>query len=282
MTERPFEEKLELTNDGKLSLFFIGSGSAFSKQNFQTNVVIVKGNQNILLDCGTLCSYVLHNVYNSDISQFKNILITHPHADHIGGIEEVALLGMYYSHQKPTLIITKKLEKKLWKESLAGGIQFSEKGKMKYSDYFSTCKTKLVQKRPFEIFETNIGGVGGINIKLFRTKHVTSHKNSFFHSLLSYGVIIDEKVLFTGDTQFNEQQIQNLLFKYPTIETIFHDCDVSGYARGVHASYEQLCTSPKEAKAKMYLCHYDVSINKKNIHKDGFAGLAKQGYYYEF
>ena len=35
--------KLELKNSGGLSLFFIGAGSAFSKVNFQNNVLFIKG-----------------------------------------------------------------------------------------------------------------------------------------------------------------------------------------------------------------------------------------------
>ena len=35
--------KLQLTNDGSLSIYFIGTGSAFVKSLFQNNVVVVKG-----------------------------------------------------------------------------------------------------------------------------------------------------------------------------------------------------------------------------------------------
>ena len=35
--------RLDLTNDGELSLFFVGCGSAFAKTLNQTNLLIVKG-----------------------------------------------------------------------------------------------------------------------------------------------------------------------------------------------------------------------------------------------
>lgn len=279
MTKRPFKSKLKLTNDGQLSLFFIGTGSAFSKTNYQNNLVVIKGNDHILIDCGTLCSLVLKNNYNTDISEIKNLILTHPHADHIGGVEEVALVGKYITKTKPNLIIPKPFIKRLWKDSLCGGIQFSENGRMRYKDYFETVKTVLIRKKPFEIYAVKFGE---IDLKLFRTRHVTTKPKSFRNSQLSYGVLIDEKVLFTGDTQYNPRQLEWMLEEYPTIEYIFHDCDISGYSKGVHASYEQLNFLSKEFRCKTYLCHYNEAVNNIDALVDGFAGLAKEGVYYDF
>ena len=51
--------KLELKNSGGLSLFFIGAGSAFSKVNFQNNVLFIKGKNHVLIDCGNLCAMAI-------------------------------------------------------------------------------------------------------------------------------------------------------------------------------------------------------------------------------
>lgn len=278
MTKRPFRDTLQLTNNGQLSLFFVGTGSAFSKTNFQTNLVVIKGKEHVLIDCGTLCSFVLKEKYNTDISTIKNLILTHPHADHIGGLEEVSLVGKYITKTKPNVVIPKEFEKKLWKESLRGGIQFSETGKMKYGDYFNTVETKRLYKKPYAVYEANLGN---LNIKLFRTRHVTTNKKNLKNSQLSYGVLLDEKILFTGDTQFNFNQLEWLLETFPTIEYIFHDCDISGYSSGVHASYEQLCSLPKDIKKKTYLCHYNEAVNKIDAMVDGFMGLATEGVYYD-
>ena len=122
----------------------------------------------------------------------------------------------------------------------------------------------------------------GINVKLFRTRHVTTRKDSLKNSQISYGLIIDDKVLFTADTQFNRPQLKFLLDKFPKIEVIFHDCDVMGYSRGVHAAYDELVTLPKEIKSKTYLCHYSEAVNTIDALVDGFAGLAKHWVYYDF
>lgn len=279
MKTRHFVSNIELTNSGNLSLFFLGTGNAFTKTAFQTNLLIIKGQDHLLVDCGTLCSYAFENMYNGRITDIKNLLLTHPHADHIGGVEELALEGKYITKRLVNLVITDEFKKCLWEESLKGGIQYSEEGVMTFDDYFNQIKPVRIQKKPFEMFETN---VGSINIKLFRTRHVTTRKNSLKKSQISYGLIIDDRILFTADTQFNPSQLQFLLDKYNKIEVIFHDCDVMGYSRGVHAAYDELVSLPKEIKEKTFLSHYSEAVSTIDALVDGFAGLAKHWVYYDF
>lgn len=279
MKTRHFVSNIELTNSGNLSLFFLGTGNAFTKTAFQTNLLIIKGQDHLLVDCGTLCSYAFENMYNGRITDIKNLLLTHPHADHIGGVEELALEGKYITKRLVNLVITDEFKKSLWEESLKGGIQYSEEGVMTFDDYFNQIKPVRIQKKPFEMFETN---VGSINIKLFRTRHVTTRKKSLKKSQISYGLIIDDRILFTADTQFNPEQLKFLLDKYNKIEVIFHDCDVMGYSRGVHAAYDELVTLPKEIKEKTFLSHYSEAVSTIDALVDGFAGLAKHWVYYDF
>lgn len=279
MKTRHFVSNIELTNSGNLTLFFLGTGNAFTKTAFQTNLLIIKGQDHLLVDCGTLCSYAFENMYNGRITDIKNLLLTHPHADHIGGVEELALEGKYITKRLVNLVITDEFKKCLWEESLKGGIQYSEEGVMTFDDYFNQIKPVRIQKKPFEMFETN---VGSINVKLFRTRHVTTRKKSLKKSQISYGLIIDDRILFTADTQFNPSQLQFLLDKYKKIEVIFHDCDVMGYSRGVHAAYDELVTLPKEIKEKTFLSHYSEAVSTIDALVDGFAGLAKHWVYYDF
>ncbi len=279
MKTRPFISNLELKNDGQLSLFFIGTGNAFTKTSFQTNLLVIKGNEHLLIDCGTLCSYAIENLYNSKITDIRNLLVTHPHADHIGGVEEMALAGKYITKQKINIVITDKCKKLLWNQSLRGGIQYSEEGIMTFDDYFNQLKPECIQKKPFEMYEIN---AFNMNLKLFRTRHVTTRKNSLKNSQFSYGLIIDDRILFTADTQYNPSQLKFLLDKYNKIEVIFHDCDIKGFSRGVHAAYDELCQLPEEIRSKTYLCHYSEAVNTIDALVDGFAGLAKHWVYYDF
>lgn len=276
---REFNTKLELQNEGQLSLFFIGAGSAFSKKYYNTNLLIVKGNDHVLMDCGSLCPFALETLYNTKIYEIKNLFLTHPHADHIGGVEEFMLASKYIKHEKINLAITDEFKKKLWNQSLRGGCQYSEKGKMYFSDYFNQLKPLRIQKKPFEIYEIQMGT---INLKIFRTMHITTKKDSIRNSQISYGVLVDNKVLLTGDSQFRKEQLEFFMENFPEIQGIFHDCDISGYSPNVHASYEQLNSLEDSIKNKMYLCHYNSKISGLDLSADGFAGYAKPGIYYDF
>lgn len=278
MITSDFKDTLQLTNDGKLSLFFIGTGSAFSKKYFQTNFLVVKGNDHILIDCGTLCTYALEKIYNTSITSIQNIFITHPHADHIGSLEEFALAGRYVAKKKLNLIINDKFKKILWKQSVKGGLHYSEDGHMKLDDYFNQIKPEKIARKPFEMYEAN---VGGINLKIFRTRHITTKAKNFRRSQLSYGVLIDNRILCTGDSQFTPEYLNYFQNNFP-VEQIIHDCDVSGLAEGVHASYRQLETLDTATKAKMMLVHYNSSAEKKTPEADGFMGFVKPGIWYIF
>ena len=268
------ETALELTNSGRLSVLFIGTGSAFSKRYFQTNVLVVKGNDHLLIDCGTLCPYALEKNYGLELKHIDNLLLTHPHADHIGGVEELALVDRYVKKQKCNLVITDEFKQLLWNESLKGGLKVNEEGPLTLDDYFVQIKPEQIVAQPFEIYEAN---VGSINVKLFRTRHVTCSDPEVFQ--ISYGLMIDDRVLYPCDTQFNPEQLDYLVHNFP-VKVIFHDCDISGYSEGVHASYAQLKTLPDEIKAMTYLCHYNGRAEEINPQDDGFRKFARPGVWY--
>ena len=272
--------KLELENSGGLSLFFVGMGSAFSKANFQNNALFIKGKNHVLIDCGTLCSLAISQ-YGVKISDIDNFFLTHSHADHIGGMEEVAFTDYYVKKARPTLIIDDKYKRILWNESLRGGLGYSKtySGKTAgFEDFFIQQKTKLVKCGKHVYESALVGGKDGIDLKFFRTDHSTA-KSASGKAFVSKGVIVDNKILFTGDTRFNPKQIERLMSDFE-IEWIFHD--VCNFKNEVHTSYEELKTLPADIRKKIYLCHYDESLLKKKPKEDGFAGFVKRGYYYNF
>jgi ribonuclease BN (tRNA processing enzyme) len=97
-------EGLRLQSKGGLELFFVGVGSAFTKKNFQNNLLVLKGNDHVLIDCGTLCPLALSE-FGRSIMDIQNFIITHSHADHIGGLEEAALMDRYVRGSKPNMVI---------------------------------------------------------------------------------------------------------------------------------------------------------------------------------
>jgi ribonuclease BN (tRNA processing enzyme) len=273
-------KKLPLTNNGELSLFFVGIGSAFTKTLYQTNLLVVKGKDHLLVDCGTKCSQALYEL-GLDITEIENFLITHSHADHVGSLEEVSLTGRYLVKKKPTMIITEAYQQILWDKSLRGGCGFSDPKTGKeasFGDYWNIIRPKWLPGYPRETWEANLGN---INLKIFRTKHVPDNARNWDTSFWSSGIIIDNRILFSADTLFDPDLIDSYEKLFP-IEVIFHDCQF--FKGGVHASLEELKNLPCSIKAKMILTHYGDDWKKfeKKVKEYGFAGLGKQQVFYQF
>ena len=268
------EKKLSLTNDGRLDLFFTGVGSAFSKRHYQTNLLVIKGKDHLMIDCGTKSPQALYDV-GLPITDIQNYYITHSHPDHIGGLEEAALLGRYMAKRKPVMIIAETYQHILWDMSLRGGCAHNEEQAgdiLTFSDFFEVKRPQHMAALPRLTHEFVLGG---INLKMMRTKHIPDSSDSWESSFWSCGLIIDDRILYTSDTRFDPDLLDFYTQQFP-IETIFHDCQF--FDGGVHASLEELGTLPAELKAKMHLVHYGDNWEKfePRVAELGFAGLTQQ------
>jgi mRNA degradation ribonuclease J1/J2 len=274
------DRKFSLTNDGKLELFFIGVGSAFTKRHYQTNLLLIKGKDHLLIDCGTKGTQALYEL-GIPVTDIKNYLITHSHADHIGGLEEAALMGRYATKKKPVMIVNETYQHILWDMSLRGGAAYNEeeaKDTLSFSDFWNIIRPQWLPDYPRETFSARLGK---IDIKMMRTKHIPDSSYDWQSSFWSCGVIIDERILFTSDTRYDYDLIDFYEKKFK-LEAIFHDCQF--FTGGVHASLEEIKEFPPDIKSKMYLTHYGDNWEEfeDKIEKYGFAGLAKQHVFYIF
>lgn len=273
--------ELKLTNDGHLSLFFIGVGSAFSKRHYQTNLLIVKGQDHLMVDCGTKTPQAFYEL-GLPLSQVKNYFLTHSHADHVGGLEEVMLVARYGGGGRPHVWITENYQTSLWDMSLKGGSAFNEEagGKnLDFGDFWQIHRPQWLAGYPRETYSFE---VGSIKLKAFRTMHVPGNSPSWDRSFWSTGLVIDDRILFTGDTKFDRPLLDEFCGLFP-IETIYHDCQFMPPG-GVHASIDELKTLPADLKAKTLLVHYgdNWETNEATVAAEGFAGLVQQWTYYDF
>jgi len=275
----PRGEDLLKTN-GELALTFVGTGSAFSKKLFQNNLIIAKGEEHLLVDCGSRTPEAL-DLLGLSVNSIHTYLITHTHADHIGGLEEVMLLGRYVAKRKTRLVITDKLKTILWNQSLKGGSAWNESREGKplgFDDYFNQARPSRVRGAERELCRIDLGG---LELHLFRTKHIPDSALGWEDSFPSYGVVIDRRIVFTSDTRYDPGLFPWLDSLFP-IERIYHD--VQMYTGGVHAGLDEIADLPASVKSMTWLMHYgDKGLEARDrVRNLGFAGLAEQWVCYRF
>ena len=248
-----------------LKITFLGSGSAFTVDgdNYQSNLLLEKDKDTLLIDAGGDLRFSLSEQGFSH-RDIRNVYISHLHADHIGGMEWLAM-NTYFDpnyHGKPNLYCSEAIIDDLWNRSLAGGLSTLDTETASLATYFNLFPIKHGEGFVWS----------GISFQLVECTHVESR----YTPMACYGLIIDTKssqIYFTADTTIVKKYINTF---YQEASVIFHDCEITTAKSGVHAHYFDLKFLPEEVKKKMWLYHYNSS-NLPNAVADGFLGFVKKG-----
>ena len=108
-----------------MKLIFLGTGSAFTMDNYQSNILVDAPEGRLLIDCGGDARFSLaeHGVSATGIT---DVYISHLHNDHIGGLEWLGLTTYFAGSKddpsrRPRLHVHHSLVEDLWL-SLHGGM----------------------------------------------------------------------------------------------------------------------------------------------------------------
>jgi ribonuclease BN (tRNA processing enzyme) len=212
----------------------IGTGSAFAKVFHNNNALLTVDGLTLLVDCGITAPKALYELGYS-FNDLDAILLTHVHADHIGGLEELAFQMKYIFGRKPILYVAETLVNILWEHSLKGGLQQDDKETL--DDFFEVRPLSI--GIPHEVLP-------GLQVELFATKHIPNKH--------SYSLLFNGFFFYSGDAVF-DSDLLNSLVNDRGVRVIFHDCQL--HPPGiVHACLPQLLTLPRAIQELVFLMHY--------------------------
>ncbi len=250
---------------------FLGTGAAFTLDNFHSNMVIEEEGKRLLIDAGGDIRFSLKNVGLS-YKDIDCIYVTHLHNDHIGGMEFLAFSSYFDpACHRIKLYCHKWLVDDLWSFSLKGGLASIQGQILNLDDYF------------------DVHGLG--NGEFFTWQNVTfeivqtTHVYNGYWVVPTFGVFFEspatgQKIYHTSDTQLD---LDTLRPYYQRADIIIHDCETSVFQTDIHSHYDALRLLGTEYKAKMYLWHYqdnvfrDLDTWDAKAKADGFQGFLKRG-----
>jgi ribonuclease BN (tRNA processing enzyme) len=218
-----------------MTITFIGSGGAFTPAYGNNSALLQFDGTNLLLDCGYTTPSRLGKMGLKE-NMIDNIWISHMHADHVGGLEEVAFKN-YFQGRRINLFVSQDVYQDL-EQYLSCTLKYGVNGRLTIADYFNVTKVN----KKFNI--------GRRIFKLEKTAHI---------GIMPAYMIFYETFIFTGDTKFIDWTARDLT----GIRFIFHETKVEKNGYDVHTNLESLISLPKEIKEKIYCMHYSEDIYRE-------------------
>jgi ribonuclease BN (tRNA processing enzyme) len=243
----------------------LGTGGAFAKTYYNNNALLFSDGFTLLIDCGITAPRALHEL-NIRPDQLDGIFISHQHADHVGGLEEIAFRLLYaYGGKRIKLFVPEELKTPLWEHTLKGGMENPAEGLTELSNFFEVIPLQ-------EGVAASIHG--NLRIEPIKTVHIANKP--------SFSLIINDSLFYSSDIVFSPELLK-WVCEERRCRYILHDCQLRGPGI-VHAALEDLLTLPEHIQSRMYLMHYgnDMDDPESCLGKTGKMTFLRQHELYTF
>lgn len=214
--------------DNKMLVTVLGAGGAFANmERGNSSFLVEHKDRRILIDCGTTVPYTLRDELDIPLETITDIILTHNHADHMGGLEMVLLACRWIGKRKPTIWCAPHVQSLL--QYQLQHLRFDQDG---------TCHSTGFEQHAVVRGGWGYGhtswdagwdkGPGGLPLRFVDVKHVGIMPSS--------GVMLGH-LSISGDTK---EPVKDPLF-WSNAKLIFHDVEV-GPKSGVHCPVLDLCS----------------------------------------
>ncbi len=224
----------------------IGTGDAFAKTLFQTNFLVRPADGGpFLVDFGHTAARALARL-GFPLRDVGRVVVSHLHADHIGGLEELGFGGYFGWGERPQLFVPENLVPWLWDHALSAGMGqrltradggFFQAG---LSTYFEL--EPVSAGRPFDL--------GSVRLTPFPTPHVPGRP--------CWGYRLEDRAtggiaVLTCDSRFHPRSLQKWA---ADAAVVFHDCQLASDGNHIHATLDELLTLDDRWQERILLVHY--------------------------
>ncbi len=249
----------------------LGVGEAFAKTLSQTNFLVRPAEgEPFLIDAGHTASRALHAL-GVDLREAGRVVVSHLHADHIGGLEELGFSGYFAWGERPVLHVPENVLPYLWEHALLAGMgqRLRRPGGGTFEagidTYFDV--RPVARAEPFDL--------GSVRVTAFPTPHVPGRP--------SWGFRLEDRAtggaaLLTCDTRFHRRNLEKF---GAGCGAVFHDCQLGATGAPVHATLEELLTLPPGEQERILLVHY-ADDWPEHQGRTGLMRFAREGRTYRF
>lgn len=235
-----------------LRLLALGVGDAFSSLYYSSCFALEADGAWLLVDCPHPIRKIMREASSAagislDVENLLAVAVTHLHADHCSGLEDLAYYSHFLLHRRPSLAMHPDASARLWEGHLSAGMEWSKSvtdgtlSRRSLADYFDLIPLSDVQ--PVD--------VGPFRIECRKTLHTIPTTAFRIHAG-------GRCVGYSTDTAYDPTLIDWL----SAADLIIHETN-----HGIHTPYEKLLALPAVIRDKIRLIHYpdDFDISASAI-----------------